>query len=278
MNDFSQRIQSAANFLRSHCSLTPDIIVILGSGWGALADTVTPDYRVAYEDIPYFPKTTVPGHPGRLVIATIGGRNVAILQGRFHLYEGYSPREATLPLRVLAELGATFLIVTNAAGGLDPSFCPGDLMIIRDHLNLLLESPLRGLSESEFGSRFIDMVNAYPEQWRSLAQELAQSLGIPCYQGVYAAVPGPTYETPAEIKMLRILGADAVGMSTVPEVIVARQLGLQVLGLSCITNLGAGIAPNQSVNHAEVLAVGADRAKQFGQFLEKLISQLNSNP
>ncbi|MDG2990954.1 purine-nucleoside phosphorylase [Candidatus Synechococcus calcipolaris G9] len=274
MDDLTQRIQAAADFLRCHCSVSPDIVVILGSGWGGLADQVTPDYGIAYEKIPHFPKTTVPGHSGRLVIASIGGRPVAMLQGRFHLYEGYSPQETTLPLRVLAELGARFLIVTNAAGGLDPKYCPGDLMIIRDHLNLLLESPLRGLGEAEFGSRFIDMVNAYPSQWRSLAQELAQKLGITCHEGVYAAVPGPSYETPAEIKMLRILGADAVGMSTVPEVIVARQLGLQVLGLSCITNLGAGIAPNQSVNHAEVLAVGADRAERFSQFLEQLIPQL----
>jgi purine-nucleoside phosphorylase len=248
-------IHETVTFLRERLTRAPAAILVLGSGLGGLADEIQDPVRLPYEEIPGFPRSTVLGHAGALVAGIWEGVEVAALQGRFHLYEGWDPSAVVLPIRALAALGAGLLLVTNAAGGVRPGLRPGDLMLIADHLNLMGRNPLIGpVFAGE--ERFPDMSEPYDAAFRRAAEEVALERRIPVEQGVYAAVLGPSYETPAEIRMLARLGADAVGMSTVPEVLAARALGVRVLGISCITNLAAGLG-REPLSHAEVMEVGA---------------------
>ncbi len=250
-----------------------DLAVVLGSGLGFLADEVD-GKTVTYGEIKGFPKPTVEGHSGKMVLSKIGENNVLFFQGRFHYYEGYSMKEVVVFPRIAKLLGAKTYLVTNAAGGINPDFTPGDLMVIKDHLNLMGTNPLIGKNYDIFGPRFPDMTDAYNPELRKLMFEIGDKLGIDLQSGVYAALTGPSYETPSEIKMFRILGADAVGMSTVPEVIAARHAGLNVAGVSCITNLAAGVSPNP-LSHKEVLETTEKVKYHFGKlitgFLETVV-------
>lgn len=244
-------------FLRERITRAPHAMLVLGSGLGGLADEIEDAVRIPFEEIPGFPRRTqeLAGHAGALVAGRLDGVEVAAMQGRFHLYEGWTPEDVALPVRALAALGARALLVTNAAGGIRPGFRPGDLMLIADHINFMARNPLIG-AVVPGEERFPDMSDPYDSRFRRVTEEVALELGIPVVQGVYAALLGPSYETPAEIRMLARMGADAVGMSTVPEVLVARALGIQVLGISCITNLAAGLG-SEKLSHAEVMEVGA---------------------
>ncbi|MGN7164622.1 purine-nucleoside phosphorylase [Paenibacillus cellulositrophicus] len=247
-----KQIQEAAAFIQSKGGVQPEVGLILGSGLGILADLIQDGISIAYEDIPHFPVSTVEGHAGELLLGTIEGRNVVLMKGRFHMYEGYGPEVTAFPVRVMKELGVKSLLVTNAAGGINTAFEPGDLMVLTDHLNLTGRNPLIGANDPALGVRFPDMSEAYSRRLRQLLKDTAASKNIPIREGVYAGLLGPTYETPAEIRMLRTLGADAVGMSTVSETIVARHAGLEVLGISCISNMAAGIL-DQPLSHEEVM-------------------------
>jgi purine-nucleoside phosphorylase len=247
-----EQIQEAAAYIAKVANVKPQIGLILGSGLGVLADLIENPTIIDYKDIPHFPVSTVEGHAGELVLGKVKGKNVVMMKGRFHLYEGYGNETVTFPIRVLKQLGVETLIVTNAAGGINTSFEPGDLMVITDHLNLTGSNPLVGPNDPEFGDRFPDMSTAYTRELRQLARKVAEEQQFVIREGVYAGLIGPTYETPAEIRMLRTLGADVVGMSTVSEVIVARHAGLQVLGFSCVSNMAAGIL-DQPLSHAEVM-------------------------
>lgn len=250
-----EKHQEAIEYLRQHVTQPPEVILILGSGLGGLAEEIEQPVRVPYEQIPGFPHSTVAGHAGALVLGRWEGVDVAVMQGRFHLYEGWDPEAVALPIRVLAALGAGAIVLTNAAGGVRPGMRPGDLMLIADHINFTWKNPLIGpVVPGE--ERFPDMSDPYDDALRAAAEEVALELAIPLEQGVYAALLGPSYETPAEIRMLARLGADAVGMSTVPEVLVARALALRVLAISCITNLAAGLG-GERLSHEEVMEVGA---------------------
>ncbi|MDN4074636.1 purine-nucleoside phosphorylase [Fictibacillus terranigra] len=251
MGDLKQ-IQTAAGYIQGKLSTKPHIGLILGSGLGILADEIENAVTLPYGEIPEFPVSTVEGHAGQLVIGELEGKQVIAMQGRFHYYEGYSLEKVTFPVRVMKELGVESVIVTNAAGGINTSFEAGDLMLITDHINNLNDNPLIGPNDSSFGVRFPDMSEAYTLSLQEIARSTASSLGITLKEGVYVANSGPSYETPAEIRMLRTLGGDAVGMSTVPEVIVARHSGMKVLGLSCISNMAAGIL-DQPLTHDEVM-------------------------
>ncbi|CAM2805786.1 purine-nucleoside phosphorylase [Paenibacillus sediminis] len=253
-------IKEAADYVRSRTDAKPEVGLILGSGLGILADLITDAVTIAYNDIPHFPQSTVEGHAGELLIGTIQGRTVVMMKGRFHMYEGYGPEVTAFPVRVMKELGVKSLLVTNAAGGVNTSFEPGDLMLISDHLNLTGRNPLIGPNDPALGVRFPDLSEAYSRRLRGFAKEAANKKGISVREGVYAGLLGPNYETPAEIVMLRTLGADAVGMSTVSEVIVARHAGIEVLGISCITNMAAGIL-DQPLSHDEVMET-ADRVRE----------------
>jgi purine-nucleoside phosphorylase len=257
------RVAQAANAVRRRGVANPRVGLILGSGLGDLADEVQNAITVPYADIPHFPVSTVPGHAGTLVCGTLEGAQVAAMRGRVHFYEGYSLREITFPVRVLRSLGAEVLIVTNAAGGLNETYTTGDLMVIEDHLNLMGmagQSPLVGPEEPELGVRFLDMLDAYDPELREAAHDAADQAGFKLQQGVYAMVGGPAYETMAEIRFLQRGGADAVGMSTIPEVIVARHAGMRVLGVSAITDMAVGPAAVNTISHLEVLAA-AERIK-----------------
>ncbi|CAN5617371.1 purine-nucleoside phosphorylase [soil metagenome] len=243
------------SFLRERVPHAPQAILVVGSGLGGIVEEIGDAVRTPYADIPGFPRSTVVGHAGELVAGRWAGVNVVAMAGRFHLYEGWTPREVAYPIRTLAALGPGSLILTNAAGGVRPGMQPGDLMLIADHLNLMWKNPLIGAVE-EGEERFPDMSDPYDAEFRRVAEEVALEQRIPVEQGVYAALLGPSYETPAEIRMLARLGADAVGMSTVPEVLVARARGIRVLGISCITNLAAGLG-STPLSHAEVVEVGA---------------------
>jgi purine-nucleoside phosphorylase len=258
--------------VRARTRATPAVALILGSGLGGLADEVDEAVAIPFAEIPGFPRAAVAGHAGRLVVGTLEGVAVAVLQGRFHLYEGHEAATVALPTRVLLRLGARTLIVTNAAGGIKRSFAPGDLMLIDDHINLLGRNPLAGpVLEGE--QRFPDMTEAYDAGLRAAAERVAEAQSLSLAHGVYAAVPGPTYETPAEIRMLERLGADAIGMSTVPEVIVARARGVPVLGISLITNLAAGLSPTP-LSHDEVMAAGAAARDRFAALVRGVIRDI----
>lgn len=232
-----RRIQETAAFLRSKMHTSPETAIILGTGLGSLTNEITDKYEIHYEEIPNFPVSTVEGHSGKLIFGKLGNKEIMAMQGRFHFYEGYDMKEVTFPVRVMHELGIKTLFVSNAAGGMNPEFNIGDLMIITDHINHFPEHPLRG-KNIPYGPRFPDMSEAYDKELIRQAKQIAAEKGIPIQQGIYIGTQGPTYETPAEYKMFRILGADAVGMSTVPEVIVANHCGIRVFGISVITDLG----------------------------------------
>ncbi len=236
--NFRDEVEQSVAFLKEQTDFNPDIIIVLGTGLGGLAEAVEVVWSLAYEDIPWFPKATVQSHVGRLIFGYLAGKRVAILQGRFHYYEGYSTKDITLPVRVLSLLGAHFLIVSNASGGLDPSFEPGTLMIIQDHLNFIPENPLRGVNVDEWGIRFPDLSNVYDTDLQNVVLKCAEKLKIKkVRQGVYVAISGPSLETPAETRYLRNCGADAVGMSTVPEVIVGIHAGLKIIGVAMVSNV-----------------------------------------
>lgn len=253
-------IQEAANYIRSKSSVAPKIGLILGSGLGVLADHIEEAVSIAYKDIPYFPQSTVEGHAGELLIGTVQGAPVVLMKGRFHMYEGYGPELTAFPVRVMKALGVAKLLVTNAAGGINTSYKPGDLMLISDHINMTGRNPLAGPNDAEQGPRFPDMSEAYNRKLREIAKQVAKEKEVPLQEGVYVGLLGPSYETPAEIRMFRTLGADAVGMSTVSEVIVARHAGIEVLGISCISNMAAGIL-DQPLSHEEVIET-TDRVRE----------------
>ena len=267
--DITTRIYAAADFIRSRTTLRPTIGLVLGSGLGDFADTLEDAVRIPYADIPNFPVPTVPGHAGALVFGRKCGQTVVVLQGRIHFYEGLPQQEITLPIRVLAALGVKTLVLTNACGGVNLNFRPGDLMLISDHINYSGANPLVGPNLDAFGPRFPDMSDLYTASLRKAIKEKASAAGIPLQEGVYAMYSGPNYETPAEIRMFRILGADTVGMSTVPEALVAGHCGMNVVGISCITNMAAGVLPVK-LSHAEVMET-ADRVHDVFQKLIDLI-------
>lgn len=247
--------------------------VVLGSGLGLFADTLENAVAINYEDIPYFARSTVPGHAGRLVIGELApGFRIACMQGRFHYYEGYPMEKVVYPIRLLKQLGAKFLIVTNAAGGIHADFRPGDLMLIKDHINLMGDNPLKGGNFDFLGPRFLDMTEAYSHRLREMALDVAEKQGIELRRGIYAGLSGPTYETPAEIRMLRTLGADAVGMSTVPEVIAANHMSLEVLGISCISNAAAGLT-SRKLSHQEVIETTEQAKPRFVNLLRGILHE-----
>ncbi|GJM82652.1 purine-nucleoside phosphorylase [Paenibacillus timonensis] len=266
-------IREAAEYIRSRSALAPKVGLILGSGLGVLADHIEQPVSIDYRDIPFFPQSTVEGHAGELLIGTVQGTPVVLMKGRFHMYEGYGPEMTAFPVRVMKELGVTTLLVTNAAGGVNTSYHPGDLMLISDHLNLTGRNPLVGPNDEELGARFPDMSQAYSRRLRDIARKIAADKGVPLQEGVYAGLLGPTYETPAEIRMLRTLGADAVGMSTVSETIVARHAGLEVLGISCISNMASGIL-DQPLSHQEVMETTERVREKFLSLVLSIIPQI----
>jgi purine-nucleoside phosphorylase len=260
------RAEKAARFIQHKSNLQPKIALVLGSGLGSFADEFFGAVKIPYAEIPHFPRSTAVGHAGQLVIGTVEGVAVVGMQGRVHLYEGYSPKEVTFPVRVFARMGVQAIVVTNAAGGIRKNFTQGRLVVLSDHINLQGSNPLCGPNEESFGPRFPDMTWAYDRKFREVALAQGRHLGIDLDEGVYAAVLGPSYETPAEIRYLRTIGADLVGMSTVPEVIAARHSGIRVLGISCVTNAAAGVL-DQPLDHNEVLQT-AERVR--GQFVSLL--------
>lgn len=272
MMDEMKRIDEAAAKVLAVCGKA-DIGVILGSGLGDYAEALEDAVKLPYSEIPGFPRSTVAGHAGMWCCGTLYGKRVVMMQGRFHYYEGYGMKDVTLPVRVMQKIGVKTLVVTNAAGGVNLGYHPGELMVIGDMFSMTAQNPLIGPNLDAFGPRFPDMSCAFDKELRALAHECANDQGFALREGVYAQMTGPTYETPAEIRMLRTLGADAVGMSTVPEVIVARHGGMRVLGISCITNMAAGIL-DQPLNHAEVTET-ANRVKgQFRNLLDRIIEKM----
>lgn len=272
-DDLYDRVQAAAAAIRAKTKIVPQVGLILGSGLGAYADKLANAQKIDYGDIPGFPRSHVVGHAGRLVIGERAGARCVAMQGRVHLYEGHSAQTVAFPARVLVTLGAKVIIVTNAAGGLNPSWSPGTLMLIRDHIDLLRDHALRGPNDERFGPRFPDMTHAYAPELRKLVTEVAAAEAIPLEQGVYVAMPGPCYETPAEVQMLQRLGADATGMSTVPEVVVARHMGARAIGISCITNQAAGIS-GQELSHAEVTETANRVRSTFERLLDAILAGL----
>jgi purine-nucleoside phosphorylase len=263
----------AGNFVRSRTNLEPTVGVVLGSGLGSFADSVRDSVRIPYREIPRFPVATAIGHRGELVLGKIGQISLAIMSGRFHLYEGYSAQQVVSGIRLLAELGVRRVVLTNAAGGINPRFSTGALVLISDHINLQGQSPLVGPNDDRSGPRFPDMTEAYSARLRTIAQQTAKDIGVELFEGVYAAMLGPSYETPAEIRFLKTIGADLVGMSTVAETIAANHLSLDVLGISCVTNLAAGLSGHK-LNHEEVLAIGRRVSGTFLQLLDALLPKL----
>ena len=267
------RVQAAAQVVRDRGGIVPKVGLILGSGLGAFAETLEKPVMIDYGDIPHFPRSHVQGHKGRLVLGVRNGAPCVAMQGRVHMYEGHSAATAAFPARVLVALGAKVLIITNAAGGCNPTWTPGTLMLIRDHLDMLRDHALRGPNDERLGPRFPDMTTAYAPELRTLVKSVAASAGIALQEGVYVAMPGPTYETPAEVKMLQTLGADATGMSTVPEVCVARHMGARVIGISCITNLAAGIT-GHPLSHEEVTETATRVRSTFEGLLDAILAKL----
>lgn len=268
------RAAEAANYIKQRSAgAEPRVAVVLGSGLGGVADAIENSIEIPYEEIPYFCRSTVEGHAGRLIIGSCGGTDIIAMKGRFHYYEGYSMQDVTLPIRVFVQMGIRSLILTNAAGGTSPHLSPGSLMVITDHINLMGDNPLRGPNDTRFGPRFPDMTGVYTHAYIDAAHEVARELGLVVAEGVYLALRGPCYETPAEVRMLRDLGGDALGMSTVPEAIVARHSGMKVLAISCITNVAAGLV-RQEINHEEVMEVGARAGRQLSELIIKLIPRI----
>jgi purine-nucleoside phosphorylase len=269
------RAEAAAQFIFSKTPLRPRIALVLGSGLGAFADEFANATKIPYSEIPHFPQSTAIGHAGQLVIGTVGDIPVAGMQGRVHLYEGYSAKDVAFPIRVFARMGVKAIILTNAAGGIKREFTQGQLVVIKDHVNLQGANPLIGPNDDRFGPRFPDMTAAYDRRFREIAVGAGNRSGIGLYEGVYAALAGPSYETPAEIRYLQAIGADLVGMSTVPEVIAARHSGIRVLGISCVTNAAAGIL-DQPLDHKEVLETGERVRGQFIALLKLVIPRISA--
>ncbi|MBC7185520.1 MAG: purine-nucleoside phosphorylase [Calditrichaeota bacterium] len=268
-----EKLHESIAVLREAGIGTPEVAVILGSGLGSFADLVRKSISVPTSAIPHYPRSTVPGHAGRWVYGEVADVRVLVMQGRIHFYEGYAIQQVGYPVQLLAELGAKALVVTTASGGVNPSFSPGDLMLIVDHINLGFANPLMGPAEEQLGPRFPDMSQPYDRQFLEIARQVALQLGIRVQQGVFCWLQGPSYETAAEVRMLRRIGVDAASMSTVPEVIVARQRGIRVLGISCITNLATGLAA-QPLSHDEVTAVAEQVRLRFNQFLSAVVQAI----
>jgi purine-nucleoside phosphorylase len=281
-----EKAAEAAAFIKGKDAREIRTAVVLGSGLGAFADELQDPVRISYSEIPGFSESTVEGHAGQLVIGDIGGKTIAVQQGRFHYYEGYEMDAVVFPVRTFGAMGVRDLILTNAAGSLNSDMMPGSLMLLSDHLNCFSANPLRGRNDERFGPRFPDMSEVYDREWQSIAEAEATAIaterfdkGIDAertdflHRGIYCGLPGPTYETPAEIRMYRLLGADAVGMSTVPEAIVARHMGMRVLGISCITNLAAGML-DEPIEHEHVMETGARVAEVFKDLLQRIIARI----
>jgi purine-nucleoside phosphorylase len=274
MSEQLDQIAAARDHIRTQSALRPALGLILGSGLGPLADEVDVEAAISYADIPGFPVSTVPGHAGRLLLGRLAGKAVAVMQGRFHYYEGYPLHQIALPIRTLWSLGVETLVVTNAAGGLNPDFAPADLMLITDHINLMGANPLIGPNDEAIGPRFPDMTLAYTATLRALAIRVAREEGIPLHQGVYVAMSGPSFETPAERRMLRLLGGDAVGMSTVPEAIAASHAGMQLLAFSAIANVATGGPEQPPDSHEEVLATVERAGVRLVRLLRRVVSAM----
>jgi purine-nucleoside phosphorylase len=270
MHDYKKKVEETVSFLQGKIKKKPSVVIILGTGLGSLIDSIAIDTLLPYAEIPHFPRSTVPGHHGNLIFGTLCNRDVVVLQGRFHYYEGYSTRELTLPLRTLSLLGADTLLVTNAAGGLNPNYHPGTIMVIRDHLNFIGENPLRGANIDDWGPRFPDLSEPYDKKLIDATLQCAEKLSMAnVTTGVYVAIPGPSLETPAETRFLRAAGADAVGMSSVPEVIVARHAAMRVLGLSAVANI------NDPDNFKPILLDDIiSAAREIEPVLQKLIKEV----
>jgi purine-nucleoside phosphorylase len=272
-NGIFERAEEAAANIRERIAVSPRVAIVLGSGLGSFAERIEKPVAIANTDIPHFPQPTVEGHSGRLVVGNVDGTPVAVMQGRVHAYEGYTPQEVTFPARVLGRLGITTLVITNAAGGIRRDLKQGQLVLLSDHINLTGCNPLAGPNDERLGPRFFDMTDPYAKRLRLSAHAAARRLGIPLPEGVYLGVSGPSFETPAEIRAFRSWGADLVGMSTVHEVIVARHMGIEVLGISCVTNMAAGIL-DQPINHEEVMETGAGVQKELTALLVALLPAL----
>ncbi len=270
MQEDMKRLKETAEYLRQRIHKKPYIAVVLGSGLGNLANFMENRLEIPYDEIPNFPRTTVPGHEGRLIFGELGGRDIVAMKGRFHFYEGWNMNEVVFPLRIFKLLGIDNLILTNAAGGINTQFKPGDLMLIKDHISFLADNPLRGLNIDEFGPRFPDMSQVYDRELMEISTECAMRQHCEIRRGVYAYAKGPSFETPSEIRAFRILGADAVGMSTVPEAITARHMGMKVLGISCITNMAAGVL-DQQLNHEEVIETGKRVEEKFAKLVTEIV-------
>ena len=270
---YFDRVQEAAEWVRERIGRRPDVAIVLGSGLGDFAAALAEQTSFAYGDIPNWPASAIVGHAGKLVVGTLGGKRVAALSGRAHFYEGHDLQTVTFATRVIGTLGVKTLILTNAAGGINLTFKPGTLMLMDDHINLMGSNPLIGPNDERFGPRFPDMSEVYSTRLRQLAGDAARARGLALAHGVYAALHGPSYETPAEIRYLRTIGADAVGMSTAPEAVVARHMGVDVLGISCITNMAAGVLP-QPLVHDEVMEVARRVRGEFCALLEGIVERL----
>ena len=266
-------MSAASDFIESVATVRPRMAVVLGSGLGAFADSLENPSVINYHDIPDWPRSTAVGHAGKLVIGTIEGLPVAALAGPPHLYEGYSAQQVVFGIRTLSRFGVDSLVLTNAAGGINPGYRPGQLVLISDHINLTGQNPLTGSNDESSGPRFPDMSEAYSKQYRGIAKKAGSDMGLDLAEGVYAALPGPSYETPAEIRYLRTIGADLVGMSTVPEVIAANHMRMKVLGISCVTNFAAGVT-DQKLDHKEVLEVGAQIKDTMVDLLKRILPRL----
>ena len=266
------KAREATTYIEEQGVKNVDVGLILGSGLGELADEIEDPIVIPYEDIPSFPVSTVAGHAGQLVYGSLGAKRVLALQGRFHYYEGYEMNEVTFPVRVMSMLGTESLIVTNAAGGVNQNFTPGDLMLITDHINSFGTNPLIGPNDEQYGPRFPDLTHAYDLEYQELVKEVASDLDLSLQEGTYYGMTGPTYETPAEIRMIQIVGGDAVGMSTVPEVIVARHAGMRVIGISCISNLAAGMG--EELNHEDVIAITTKIRSSFKQLIVNILQRI----
>ena len=268
-----EQAESASVAIQVQVEIKPRVAIVLGSGLGGLADLLTNATTIPHAQIPHFPHATVEGHAGNLIVGTLEGVPIVALQGRFHSYEGHDVTAVTFPIRVFKLLGASTLILTAATGGINTNYRPGDLMMLSDHLNLMGTNPLRGANDSRFGPRFPDMTEVYSPGLRNIANDEAARLGITLHEGIYAALPGPSYETPAEIRMLRTLGADVVGMSTVPEAIVAHHQGMQVLAFALVTNAAAGVL-DTPINHEDVLKAGHKAGPKLGELIQSIVRRI----
>lgn len=274
MTEYAQKIQTAADFIRRRVPFTPRLGLVLGSGWNMILEDMESPVRIPYAEVPGMIASTVPGHAGEWVFGKIGGREICVMAGRIHYYEGHSLEDVTLPIRVMKALGIETVVLTNAAGAVNKGFEPGDMMLVTDHINLTANNPLIGPNDDDLGTRFPDMSKAYDPALREVAKAIALEQGLTLQEGVYMWLTGPTFETPAEIRMARTLGADAVGMSTVPETIVARHGGMRVLALSCMTNMAAGVL-DQPLSHLEVLETMGRVRVPYRAFIARLIELLS---